>query len=33
LLAFAANQPTMAQHLLNIQVYRQQYGIKNWFLA
>jgi orotate phosphoribosyltransferase len=29
LLAFAANQPTMAQHLLNIQVYRQQYGIKN----
>jgi orotate phosphoribosyltransferase len=29
LLAFVANQPAMAQHLLNIQVYRQQYGIKN----
>ncbi len=29
LLAFVANQPTMAQHLLKIQEYRQQYGIKN----
>jgi orotate phosphoribosyltransferase len=27
LLAFVANQPTMAQHLLNIQEYRQQYGV------
>jgi orotate phosphoribosyltransferase len=29
LLAFVANQPAMAQHLLKIQEYRQQYGIKN----
>jgi orotate phosphoribosyltransferase len=29
LLAFVANQPAMAQHLLKIQEYRRQYGIKN----
>jgi orotate phosphoribosyltransferase len=27
LLAFVTNQPAMAQHLLNIQEYRQQYGV------
>jgi orotate phosphoribosyltransferase len=27
LLTFVANQPAMAQHLLNIQQYRQQYGV------
>ncbi len=27
LLAFVANQPGMAQHLLNIQAYRQLYGV------
>jgi orotate phosphoribosyltransferase len=27
LLAFVANQPAMAQHLLNIQSYRQLYGV------
>ena len=27
LLEFVKNQPTMAQHLLNIQSYRQQYGV------
>jgi orotate phosphoribosyltransferase len=28
LLAFVTNQPAMAQHLLNIQRYRQQYGVE-----
>lgn len=27
LLEFVKNQPAMAQHLLNIQMYRQQYGV------
>jgi hypothetical protein len=31
LLTFVANQPAMAQHLLNIQQYRQQYGVIEWF--
>jgi orotate phosphoribosyltransferase len=29
LLTFVTNQPAMAQHLLKIQEYRQQYGINN----
>jgi orotate phosphoribosyltransferase len=29
LLEFVANQPAMAQHLLKVQKYRQQYGVKN----